>query len=96
METLFAASSALTVTLNEARVVVLAGVRRAKCVEALVTTVTELELTVIEAVMVSVAPIVAVPMVLRVMGGVAIPFAKAEFAGTVAWVSVVEKCTVPE
>jgi hypothetical protein len=49
----------------------------------------------IEAVAVSLAMIVAVPTVLRVAEKVAVPPDRVEFAGRIAWLSLLLKCTIP-
>ena len=51
---------------------------------------------VIEAVTVSVAVTVWLPVVFSVAEKVPVPFVSAEFAGRTAWLSVLVKCTVPE
>ena len=44
----------------------------------------------------SVAVIVCVPAFSRVAEKLAVPAMSVEFAGSIAWASVLEKCTVPE
>ena len=53
------------------------------------------EVPLIEAVIVSVAVMVWVPVVCNVVEKVPIPSVSVEFAGSVAFASVLEKCTVP-
>jgi hypothetical protein len=56
----------------------------------------ELEVPVIEGVTVSVAVMVWLPLVFSVAEKFPVPFVRVEFAGNVAWPSVLVKCTVPE
>ncbi len=51
---------------------------------------------VMEAVTVSVAAMVWLPTVFSVAEKVPAPFVSVELAGSTAWLSVLEKCTVPE
>ncbi len=56
----------------------------------------EFEVPVIEARTVSVAVMVWLPTVFSVAGKVPVPFVSVVLAGRTAWLSVLEKCTVPE
>jgi hypothetical protein len=59
-------------------------------------TLIEFEVPLIEAVTVSVAVIVWPPTVFNVAENFPVPFASVELAGSIAWPSVLVKCTVPE
>ena len=50
----------------------------------------------IEVVAVSVAVMVSAAAVFSVTEKAPVPFTSVEFAGSIAWVSVLVKCTVPE
>lgn len=94
-DVLFAASSAVTVSWIVFRVWVALGPVTPICVAAFVTTLIGPDVPLSEAVTVSLAVIVCMPSVLSVTWKLAVPPVSAEFAGNIACVSVLVKCTVP-
>jgi hypothetical protein len=93
---LFTASSALTVKLNDCRVLTDPGMPlKDRCVAALLTTLIVLELPFREAATVSVAETVCDPIVLSVAEKFPTPPESGAFAGSVAWASLLPNLTVP-
>jgi hypothetical protein len=92
---LFVASSAVTVSLKGVPDPAVDGAETEKWVAGSRTSIAD-EGPVIEAVTVSVAVMVWPPPVSSVAEKVPVPFVSFEFAGSIAWRSVLEKWTVPE
>ncbi len=92
----FEASSAVTVKLRAVPAVAVAGAVMEKWDAAPPPTLIESEVPAMEAVTESVAVMVWPPIVFSVAEKVAVPFVRVELAGSVAWLSVLVKCTVPE
>ena len=92
---MFKASCAVTAKLKELRVVALPGTATAKCVAALLTTLIEPELPVIEGVALSATVMVELATVFSAAGKVPVPFVNPELAGSMAWASLLEKWTRP-
>ncbi len=93
---LFEASRAVTIKLRAVPAVAVAGAVTEKWGAAAALILIEFEVPMIEAVAVSVAVMVWLPIVLSVAEKVAVPFVSVELAGRAAWLSVLVKCTVPE
>jgi hypothetical protein len=68
----------------------------AKCVGALLTTLIMIGLLFIVEIALSAAIIVVLVIAFRVAGKVPVPFVKVVLAGSTAWASLLEKCTMPE
>ena len=88
-------SCAVTVMLNAVPAATFAGADTKKCVAAPEPTVMLLEVPVIVLVTVSVALMVWLPDVFKVTENVPVPLVRVEFAGKIACVSELVKCTVP-
>jgi hypothetical protein len=67
----------------------------AKCVGALLTTLIMIGPLLIDVVVLSAAVMVVLVTIFRVAGKLPIPFVNAELAGSTAWPSLLEKCTIP-
>jgi hypothetical protein len=94
--TLFAASRAETPKVKDVPTLAEEVAAREKCVAVALTTFVELDVPVTVAVTVSVAAMVSLPMVFSVAEKVPMPFASIWLKGSAAWLSVLEKWTVPE
>ena len=93
---LFEASSAVTVKLKAVPAVTVAGADTEKWLAPEPPlTVIDVEVPLIEAVIVSVAVIVWSSAVFRVTEKDLVPFTSIESAGSMAWASVLVKCTIP-
>lgn len=91
---LLEASRAVTVILNCAPVVVVAGACMEKCVAVNTLTLIGAEEPVTEEAVVSVTVMVWLPDVKRVTGTVAVPPDNSWSGGNTAWLSLLVKCTV--
>jgi hypothetical protein len=86
----------VTATPKDFRVVTEPGVKMAKCVGALLTTLIMIGPLLIDVVVLSAAVRVVLVTVFSVAGKVPVPFVNTELGGSTAWPSLLVKCTIPE